>query len=95
MRHLRLAGFLAAFLSLPLAFAGPANDVLFPVTIMVDAAKPVGEMTPIWRFFGADEANYAYMKNGKKLLSELGQLGGRRFISAPIICSRAATARIR
>ena len=32
-------------------------------------------MTPIWRFFGADEPNYAYMKDGKKLLSELGQLG--------------------
>src|SRR5271157_4694553 len=48
----------------------------FPVSITVDAAKPVGELTPIWRFFGADEPNYAYMKDGKKLLSELGQLGG-------------------
>jgi xylan 1,4-beta-xylosidase len=48
----------------------------FPVTISVDAAKPAGELTPIWRFFGADEADYAYMKDGKKLLSELGQLGG-------------------
>ena len=48
----------------------------FPVTITVDAAKPLGELTPIWRFFGADEPNYAYMKDGKKLLSELGQLGG-------------------
>ena len=48
----------------------------FPVTILVDAAKPTGELTPIWRFFGADEPNYAYMKDGKKLLSELGQLGG-------------------
>src|ERR1017187_2466416 len=48
----------------------------FPVTILVDAAKPTGELTPMWRFFGADEPNYAYMKDGKKLLSELGQLGG-------------------
>ena len=32
-------------------------------------------MKPIWRFFGADEPNYAYMKDGKQLLSELGQLG--------------------
>ncbi len=46
-----------------------------PVTITVDAAKPLGELTPIWRFFGADEPNYAYMKNGQKLLSELGKLG--------------------
>jgi xylan 1,4-beta-xylosidase len=33
-------------------------------------------LTPIWRFFGYDEANYTYMKDGKQLLSELGQLGG-------------------
>jgi xylan 1,4-beta-xylosidase len=32
-------------------------------------------LTPIWRFFGADEPNYACMKDGKKLLSELGSLG--------------------
>ena len=48
----------------------------FPVAITVDAGKPLGELKPIWRFFGADEPNYAYMKDGKKLLSELGHLGG-------------------
>lgn len=46
----------------------------FPVTIRVDAGKPLGELKPIWRFFGADEPNYAYMKHGKKLLAELGEL---------------------
>src|SRR3989475_3504356 len=46
----------------------------FPVTIHVDAAKTKGELKPIWRFFGADEPNYAYMKNGRKLLAELGEL---------------------
>jgi xylan 1,4-beta-xylosidase len=46
----------------------------FPVTIEVDVAKPIGEMKPIWRFFGADEPNYATMKDGKKLLGELGSL---------------------
>lgn len=46
----------------------------FPVRITVDAAKPGGDLKPIWRFFGADEPNYAYMKNGKKLLGELGEL---------------------
>jgi len=51
------------------------NATEFPVTIRVVASKPVGELTPIWRFFGADEPNYAYMKDGKKLLAELGQLG--------------------
>jgi gamma-glutamyltranspeptidase len=46
----------------------------FPVTISVLANKPIGAMTPIWRFFGADEPNYAYMRDGKKLLGELGKL---------------------
>ena len=55
-------------------FAAGTNS--FPVTISVHAGRPVGELTPIWRFFGADEPNYAYMEDGKKLLSELGQLGG-------------------
>ncbi len=46
----------------------------FPVSIHVDAGRPVGAMKPIWRFFGADEPNYATMKDGKKLLAELGEL---------------------
>jgi xylan 1,4-beta-xylosidase len=60
------------------SIASLAADVAapFPVTLAVDAGKPVGELTPIWRFFGADEPNYACMKDGKKLLGELGQLGG-------------------
>ena len=48
----------------------------FPVAIQVHAGQPKGDLTPIWRFFGADEADYAYMPDGKKLLGELGQLGG-------------------
>ena len=50
----------------------------FPVTIRVDASRTKGELRPVWRFFGADEPNYAYMKDGKKLLKELGQLGQLR-----------------
>lgn len=48
----------------------------FPVEIQIDATKTRGDLTPIWRFFGYDEANYTYMKDGKKLLSEIGQFGG-------------------
>jgi xylan 1,4-beta-xylosidase len=65
-----------SILSSAVAADSTTNSAAFPVTITVDAAKPVGELTPLWRFFGADEADYAYMKDGKKLLSELGQLGG-------------------
>ena len=46
----------------------------FPVTITVDAGKSLGELKPIWRMFGADEPNYATMKDGKKLLMEIGAL---------------------
>ncbi|MBS1810744.1 MAG: beta-xylosidase [Acidobacteria bacterium] len=45
-----------------------------PITIRVDAAKPKGPMKPIWSWFGYDEPNYTYMKDGKKLLSELAAL---------------------
>jgi len=55
---------------LPATNAGAA----FPVTIEVDATKVLGELRPIWRFFGADEPNYATMKDGRKLLAELGEL---------------------
>lgn len=45
-----------------------------PVSIQVDAAKPVGEMKPFWAFFGYDEPNYTTRKDGQKLLTELQQL---------------------
>jgi hypothetical protein len=48
------------------------------VTIKIDPGKTVGAMTPIWRFFGCDEPNYAYMKDGRKLLGELGTLAPQR-----------------
>jgi len=46
----------------------------FPVLIHIDGAKTLGELKPIWRYFGADEPNYATMKDGRKLLSDLGAL---------------------
>ncbi|WP_081886157.1 beta-xylosidase [Haloferula sp. BvORR071] len=59
---------------LPLLLAGPAMAESFPVTIRVDAARPAGELKPIWRFFGADEPNYTYMKHGSELLGHLGEM---------------------
>ncbi len=46
----------------------------FPVTIRVDTAKTRGDLVPLWRFFGSDEPNYATMKDGRKLLTQLGEL---------------------
>ncbi len=51
-----------------------ATGQSFPVTIEVDAAKSRGELRPFWRYFGADEPNYATMKDGQRLLSDLGAL---------------------
>ena len=61
------------------------NDVPFPVAIQVDAAHPRGPWRPIWRFFGADEPNYAYMRHGSELLGELGNWPRTRSFSARII----------
>ncbi len=44
------------------------------VAIHVDAGAPKGPMSPMWAFFGYDEPNYTYMKDGRKLLSELAAL---------------------
>jgi xylan 1,4-beta-xylosidase len=71
--HSRFVTFaLLAFGALAIRAQPPAAS--FPVTIQVDAAKSLGELKPIWRFFGADEPNYATMKDGNKLLAELGRL---------------------
>lgn len=45
-----------------------------PAVINVDLSKEKGPMTPIWAWFGHDEPNYTYMKDGKKLLTELAAL---------------------
>jgi len=49
----------------------------FPVAIRVDAGQPLGDLVPVWRFFGGDEPNYATMKDGRKLLVALGELKPR------------------
>src|SRR4051794_32588209 len=64
---------LAALSALALASASPIEGPE-PVKIRVDASTDVGELRPIWRFFGYDEPNYTYMKDGKKLLSQLAAL---------------------
>ncbi len=45
-----------------------------PAIIKVDLSKNNGPMKPIWAWFGYDEPNYTYMKDGKKLLSEIAAL---------------------
>ena len=42
--------------------------------IRVDLSKTKEKMKPIYAWFGYDEPNYTYMKDGKKLLSEIAAL---------------------
>jgi xylan 1,4-beta-xylosidase len=43
-------------------------------SVKIDLSKDIGPMYPAWAWFGYDEPNYTYMKDGKKLLSELSEL---------------------
>jgi xylan 1,4-beta-xylosidase len=44
------------------------------ITIQVNAADRIGAYKPIYAYFGYDEPNYTYTKNGRKLVEELGAL---------------------
>jgi len=44
------------------------------VNIQVDLSKEIAPMKPIWAWFGYDEPNFTYMKDGKKLLTEISRL---------------------
>ena len=44
------------------------------VTIRVDANAKLGPLKPVYSYFGYDEPNYTYMKDGQKLLTELAAL---------------------
>ncbi|MBV9085157.1 MAG: beta-xylosidase [Acidobacteriaceae bacterium] len=65
MRHLSLA-FLCVFPVL-----APAQQ---SITIQVDASRNLGQFKPVWNYFGYDEPNYTYAKNGQKLIHELADL---------------------
>jgi xylan 1,4-beta-xylosidase len=45
-----------------------------PTVLTIDLKEQRGTMTPVWAWFGYDEPNYTYMKDGKKLLSEIATL---------------------
>jgi xylan 1,4-beta-xylosidase len=51
--------------------AASAQDA---VTIRVHAAEKIGPFKPIYSYFGYDEPNFTYAKNGRKLVGELAAL---------------------
>src|SRR5579871_2659112 len=72
---LQAASLAGSSLCLDASVRADGSDEKRSVAICVHADQPGGELRPIWRFFGADEPNYAYMKDGEQLLRELGRLG--------------------
>src|SRR4051794_30610814 len=49
-------------------FIAEAQEMPSATFIQVDLTKKTSEkIKPIWAWFGYDEANYTYMKDGKKL----------------------------
>lgn len=56
-------------------FCAKSQQTPKPAVIQVDLSKKTNEpLKPIWAWFGYDEPNYTYMKDGKKLLTEIAQL---------------------
>jgi xylan 1,4-beta-xylosidase len=71
-----LAGTCIALLAAPplapqILLAQAPSQAVPIVSVQVHAGQPIGPYTPIWNYFGADEPNYLYAPNGKKLLGEL------------------------
>ena len=65
----------AAIAVLAPAGADPSHAAnAFFVLIEVNADRPERPVEPVWRFFGADEPNYATMKDGRITLATLGKL---------------------
>ncbi len=63
-----------ALLMLGQSGAALAQTGSFAVSVTIDAKATRGEAKPVWRFFGADEPNYATMKDGRTTLATLGSL---------------------
>lgn len=52
----------------------PSPAATNAANLEVDLSQPVGEMYPMWAYFGYDEANYTYTWEGQKLLTELAEM---------------------
>lgn len=70
----KIAGLSLILCSLAFSEGNAQNTEHEKVSVQVDLSKENGKLNPIWSWFGYDEPNYTYMKDGKKLLTELSQL---------------------
>ena len=72
MKSVRLLCF-TAWICLPV-ISSRAQATTPPSPITIDLTEKEGLLKPVWAYFGYDEPNYTYMKDGKKLLSEIAAL---------------------
>src|SRR5215213_5274840 len=88
---------LLALLLFPSALLAQTDPPTTSVTVRVDASHKLGELRPIWRFFGADEPNYATMKDGKTLLGQLGEMSPKNvyFRTHNLLCTGDGTAALK
>jgi xylan 1,4-beta-xylosidase len=63
-----------AFLLFASVGSPPFAPAAEPVVITVYASETSRTYRPVWNYFGADEPNYVYARNGEKLLHELAAL---------------------
>ena len=68
---IRISSLLLILLVSPLCFAQETKSKSEKVLIQIDFTEEKGPMYPMWAYFGYDEPNYTYMKDGRKLISEL------------------------
>src|SRR5829696_9039001 len=64
--------FFSAMLLALIANSAQAQSNSWPIT--VDLKQQGKTLEAVWAHFGYDEPNYTYMKDGKKLLSEIAAL---------------------
>ena len=67
----------STFLSLFCLFLGLHQALIAQsdtFTMTINTQKEIGKMQPLWAWFGYDEPNYTYMKDGQKLLTEIAAL---------------------
>ena len=99
MKLIVLASALAFCWTAALPTPGQTAPASYPVTITVDASKPIGPLKPIWRWEGYDEPNYTYMPNGKKLVGEFSDAGVAQgpayFRARYLLCSGDGVARLK
>ena len=78
MKNIKLSGILFSVILLTLLLCSQrtadAQVKSDKVLLEINLSNESGPMYPAWAWFGYDEPNYTYMKDGKKLLSEISDL---------------------